>query len=81
MVINQEIRLPSNLTYVRSNQNLIVLNKNTLSLLLNKRRNNQMLTTNMCVAFYIVTTVAVKSSVIWDVTPCSLVEVPSLLHA
>jgi hypothetical protein len=63
MEINPEF-LPSDLTYVRPNQNLIVLNKNTLSLLLKKRRNNQMLTTNMCIAFYILTTVPVKTSVI-----------------
>jgi hypothetical protein len=63
MAINPEIRLPSNLTYLRTNQNLIIVNKkHFLSLLLTKLGNNETLTTNMCVEFHVLTAVAVKIS-------------------
>jgi hypothetical protein len=65
MTINPEIRLPSNLTYLRPSQNLIILNKTTLSLSLKKGLSNQVLTTNMYVAFDVLTTMTLLLYGMW----------------
>jgi hypothetical protein len=81
MMINPEIRLQSNHTYPEQNQNLITLNKNTLSLCLRNGAVVKTLTINIAVAFDVLTALTVKNAIIWNVTPCSLVEISCLAYS